>query len=83
MKYFETVGFLLVFFAPDEPILLYIAVPCLGAGGFTLLTSNFQLSLLTNIAGLVVLAIQAGFGASGTLFRVFVVTSEKCRFMIP
>ena len=74
------------------PVLLYVAVPCLGAGGFTLLwtgfrtfflfsiskqfhlsqkTSNFQLSILTNIAGLVVLAIQAGFGASGTLFRVF------------
>ena len=33
----KKVGFLLVFFAPDEPLLLYVAVPCLGAGGFTLL----------------------------------------------
>ena len=91
-KLFITVGLVLLFFVDVAPALLYVAVPCLGAGGFTLLwtgceslffltclfnfssqpkTSNFQLSILTNIAGLVVLAIQAGFGASGTLFRVF------------
>ena len=64
-------GLVLLFFVDMEPMLLFPAIPCLGAGGFTLLTSNFQLAMLTNIAGLVVLAIQAGFGASGTIFRVF------------
>ena len=64
-------GLVLLFFVDKEPMLLFPAIPCLGAGGFTLLTSNFQLAMLTNIAGLVVLAIQAGFGASGTIFRVF------------
>ena len=64
-------GLVLLFFVDMEPMLLFPAIPCLGAGGFTLLTSNFQLAILTNIAGLVVMAIQAGFGASGTIFRVF------------
>ena len=64
-------GLVLLFFVDMEPMLLFPAIPCLGAGGFTLLTSKFQLAMLTNIAGLVVLAIQAGFGASGTIFRVF------------
>ena len=52
-------------------MLLYLAVPCLGAGGFTLLTTNFQLALLTTMAGLVTMGIQACFGASGTVFRLF------------
>lgn len=76
---FITVGFLLLFFVDQAPSLLYVSLPCLGAGGFTLLTSNFQLSILTNIAGLVVLAIQAGFGASGTLFRVFLATGASSK----
>ena len=76
---FITVGFILLFFVDQAPNLLYVSLPCLGAGGFTLLTSNFQLSILTNIAGLVVLAIQAGFGASGTLFRVFLAAGASSK----
>ena len=53
-----TTGLVLLFFVNMEPMLLFPALPCLGAGGFTLLTSNFQLSMLTNVQSLVVMAIQ-------------------------
>ena len=36
-KLFITLGFVLLFFVEMAPVLLYVAVPCLGAGGFTLL----------------------------------------------
>lgn len=58
-------------FVTQIPDLLFLSIPCLGAGGFTLLTTNFQLSLLTTMAGFVIMATQACFGASGTVFRLF------------
>lgn len=45
-------------FATSYPDTLFVAIPALGAGGFTLLTTNFQLSLLTTMPGFVVMAIQ-------------------------